>query len=409
MTEIKLPIQNFIESITKINDHKIAAIIYSSNSQLPNENFIESITKINHHRQLQIYNKHNNKWEILIYDLGCIDDLYSFRFDQITKQFEIIHLQKNILVDANLFHQYNNVLRLDAKLSYGIGNEDRIWYHPLILKYIDPQKDVQTRCKHKRILVQPGSGVAGVFIDHENNVHMMFNKQQQHIWDVNNNNIKRYPFPHIFIDKNHVIVIPSKKIILMIGVNYYPVNDSRDERTEIWKYCFKRNEWRFISTLKLDIMAWILSPNEKYIIFIADNQIFILNLIDNKSELQIVLNKSQITLPKINDKFNEEFDDEEFDNEELDDEEWKDYYIHMTIMGGPMDETITDGWIKKLFRTSSFKHLNLPPKYLIKLISQFYDQPMLHILYTGDISKHYKIQLEQILQYSKEFHEMILT
>ena len=334
----------FIHCITKLNDHKIATIVYPK--------YFES------YHQLQIYDKHLDKWQILVNNLRGIDNISSFRFNQITKQLELIHTQKNTV----------------------------------ILKYINLNKDRRSiQYTHNKVLVQEGVNPENnVFMDHENNVHALINRKQQYIWNVNDNNIKSYYFPYIFDRKNRFVLVSSKNIILMIGKYYSSINNWK---TGIWKYCLILNDWKLILTFHFNVISWVLSPNEKHIIIIGDkknnNNIFIVNLIDDKSGLKLELKKSETKLPKISDKL-------------------KCYYINMTIMGGPMDETITDGWIKKLFRTSSFKHLNLPPKYLIKLISKWYDQPMLHIFYSnGNMrasvnSKHYQIQFEQILKYSKD-------
>ena len=41
-------------------------------------------------------------------------------------------------------------------------------------------------------------------------------------------------------------------------------------------------------------------------------------------------------------------------------------------------EILIIGWIKELFKTKEFKDLILPPIYLLKMISSWYDEEVLH-------------------------------
>ena len=71
-------------------------------------------------------------------------------------------------------------------------------------------------------------------------------------------------------------------------------------------------------------------------------------------------------------------------------------------------ETLVIGWIKKLFANKEFKDLILPPIYLLKMISLWYDQEMVH-WFTSETTRccnfgnkqnvcyHQKIALKHIL------------
>ena len=53
-----------------------------------------------------------------------------------------------------------------------------------------------------------------------------------------------------------------------------------------------------------------------------------------------------------------------------------------------MDEILTNGYINQLFKQYQFKKSLLPPTYLIKMISKWYSQPMLHVFYSNPIIRH---------------------
>ena len=380
--EIKLPnfITNYnIEHLTKINRYQIAAIINRDTKNELYSNIQNRKMKHNEicYREILIYNIHNETWKILENKLNFKDNILLFRFNQINKQLEIIYLSNN--------HNLN-------------------WYNPLVLKYIGVKSNLQFQPEYKILLIPKDYDVGGVFCHDKNTIHIVPRgaaikdtyAEKEHIWHITNNQLITQNIPYASFDNYRPaermvsILVPSKKMILRI-VQYEDFSGPRYQafKIGIWKYCLIQNKW---NKLNLNIShsavtSCVLTPDEQYVIIANEDNIYILDLQCNE---EYKMKQSPIKLPPYKVGLNHE------------------YCINMIILGGPMDLILTYGWIRKLFQ--KFKHLLLPHKYLIEMISKWYSQPTLHVFYTQNQyhnnyktvtkSKHYEILLCQILDYS---------
>ena len=156
--------------------------------------------------------------------------------------------------------------------------------------------------------------------------------------------------------------------------------DSESKKTiGIWKFCFKTKKWNKLFDFNYPYVNATLSSNENYLIItggyknlekIFKNKIFILDLIN---ETKYKLKKCKIKTPKPG--------------------------RCMLVQMNVRYEILVIGWIKELFKTKEFKDLILPPIYLLKMISSWYDEEVLHWFgkEQNDVYNHQKIALKYIL------------
>ena len=247
----------------------------------------------------------------------------------------------------------------------------------------------------------------GVFLDNDKQIHIIINEEnEQLVWNTKTGNmlsqILEYQFSNNSIRTTSFVLIPSKNIILMMGgygchVDNLPIDIStrlsynrEKDHDGIWKYCLIEHKWTKLNIkFPYSTVGCVLTNDEKYVIITGGqmandidyewtNDIFILDLTSEDYQLR----KCKIKCPQSGSC---------------------NYSINTVILGGPKDEMLTDGWIKELFKLQQFKHLSLPPTYLIKMISQWYSQPMLHLFYGKPhckiIAKHYEIKVSTILDF----------
>ena len=237
------------------------------------------------------------------------------------------------------------------------------------------------------------SGIIPYLCHVDGNIHIIGGHicSTHHVWNFNKKR-NEYKLIHQFkFDKQNLMYlslvhVPSKQMILMIGGsdihNYDKRNYSEEDkrrRIGIWKFCLISQKWtklQFVGTdFKQANVRCALSSNEDFVIIAGgwDNimeesdEIFVLDLRDNN---QYKLRKSEIKCPQ------------------------KGKCGLVTLGGGIQDELLVIGWIKDLFKTINFKHLSLPPMYLIKLIQSWYNQEMIHWLQPQE---HYSIKLKDVL------------
>ena len=73
---------------------------------------------------------------------------------------------------------------------------------------------------------------------------------------------------------------------------------------------------------------------------------------------------------------------------------------HIAITGGIMDEILVIGYIKQLFKTKEFVHIQLPPFYIMQMIAGWYGIEMLHWMTYNDgrkEKKHFAISVKWIM------------
>ena len=168
--------------------------------------------------------------------------------------------------------------------------------------------------------------------------------------------------------------VPSKHMMLMIGgtISHKPLG--------IWKFCLIAQEWTKLPNLDFNhkYVDSVLSSNEDYILITRGAVSDKISVLDIRDENEYKLRECKIKLPKVG-------------------------KCLIVRMGGIKDEILTIGWIKELFKTKQFKKLALPPPYLMKMISLYYNQEMLHWFYDENsyyddaIHRHQAIKLKHIL------------
>ena len=360
---------NGLARLININNYEIAAFtreyMYSSSSS----------SSYHIKRQIKIYNKYNDKWRILTenwVNSSNLGRILLFTFNQYTKEFQI-----------------------SSRITK-IQNYKPEKYNIITFKTIDLNQNIKTELKCN--VTKINGNIGGMFCDDKNRVHVIVD-DQQYIWNIANSNIQMgmQHLQNIFYDCYHdgsdsaytrFILVPSKKVILIIGAYDHKKKWCNSFRPfGIWKYCLITNKCIELGfAFEYSITSCALTIDEKYVIIAGEQShnnnadIFILDLTSNEYKLY----KSQIKLPLFG---------------------ICNYWMNMIIIGGPIDEILINGWIKKLFKTKEFEHLSLPPTYLIRMISQWLDQCMLHVFYSQPEynrpwtihSKHYEIRLSQIL------------
>ena len=181
-----------------------------------------------------------------------------------------------------------------------------------------------------------------------------------------------------------VIYVSSKEIFISF---MYKKGWQEDTATAVWTFNLTTKTWHQCHTMKdkvFTIRNAVLTRNEKFVIIIdEDNKFYVMDIrddIDYKlSECNI---KPPLECPIAN----------------------------MVRTGGAIqDEILVHGWIKKLFKTSKFHNMQLPPNYIMKLISNWYSIQLIHIIYNPDrilkwcpqYHDHYAINVNDILSNAK--------
>ena len=221
------------------------------------------------------------------------------------------------------------------------------------------------------------------------------NSTEHHIYKIKNNmscEISCYDDP-AFDEFNQIralkpIYVKSKRILLLIG-------GWANNTIGIWKFCLTQKKWSRIEYLSFDVCysKAVLSANEQYVfifggfgrsnddnnnkIFVLNNKIFVLDLSNDE---QFRLKQSTIQIPIIP----------------------KCKISTMVRMGGEQThQLLVIGWSRMLFKKKQFKGLILPPIYILKMISFWYNQEEIHWFNQrdtdNDVRHHYILNIRHIL------------
>ena len=139
--------------------------------------------------------------------------------------------------------------------------------------------------------------------------------------------------------------------------------------TIVWKYHLKTTKWMKIMRLPFfhDAQTVLLTSDERYIIVSDLHSLYGLEITENNYKLY----ESPVKVPSVEAQF-------------------------MTMIGGVRDELLVIGWIKLLFKSSEFKYMEEPPKYLKVLISQWYSQEEIHFIGKAT-RRHFTISMKHIV------------
>ena len=174
-----------------------------------------------------------------------------------------------------------------------------------------------------------------------------------------------------------MIYVSSKEILVFIGGF-----NQRYENIGIWIFNLKSRDWKQIKkSCPWKRSRAVITSDQKYIIIATSNdgntgdEIYVLNIDDSYK-----LNKCNIHCPKPGNIH---------------------CPIHIVRSGHKLEqEMLVIGWIKSLFRSNDFKHLRVPPVYILQLIARWYNQEMLHWLERNcedTENEHYMISIKHIL------------
>ena len=186
------------------------------------------------------------------------------------------------------------------------------------------------------------------------------------------------------------IFIPSKKSILLIG----GINLFGKYQQHPWIYSLVTQKWREIKNVPFECVNFcaVLSSNQRYVLIFGGHKphkeythIDVRNkdtlVLDIKYENRWVLKKSKIYVPNsIKTKKHKLHKPR----------------MHVVRTGGvdSNDEKLVVGYIRDCFKQKEFESIQLPPKYLMKMIEKRYNAETLH-WFDGD--GHWGIYLKDIL------------
>eukprot|EP01084_Bolivina_argentea_P156707 273101_1 len=230
-------------------------------------------------------------------------------------------------------------------------------------------------CKHAQLI-------------NTNGIFHLFGNSKHFVWNNTNNAFEMiYDFDTVSeneIDKSSLVYVPSKNIILSLS-QPYTRKYSKHTPVNIWTYCLMRNEWTQTHDIEVGIVSSygismaVLTSDENFIIFSASsreysNSIYVLDIRDKNN---YILTKSKCFYPR--------------------------GHRMMAITGNKSkDECIVIGWIKKLFKSKQFSKAQIPPLHIMILISDWYNQEMVHWIQRKKAAKrlkkgHYGMYVKHIL------------
>ena len=196
-------------------------------------------------------------------------------------------------------------------------------------------------------------------------IHAITKSAKHLIWnDADNEFNQIYDFKQnddiLDIHSPSVIYVKSKQKLFLIGAQ---IRGPKYPPCGIWTYSLLTNKWERIDYLKFDNYGGsvIKTSDEKYMIIfgcwdkddsvLKKDRIYVLDIRDDN---EYKLRKSAINFPKL-DRHN------------------------ILIRGGEIEhEMLVIAWIADLFKREKFKHLELLPVYLMKLICSWYIQEEIH-------------------------------
>eukprot|EP01084_Bolivina_argentea_P006514 12359_1 len=215
------------------------------------------------------------------------------------------------------------------------------------------------------------------------------------IWDTNQERFREvfdFSAHYKHIRYGCCVYAPNKQAVFLIG-GMISDNPTYKAINCIWQYSLKSGTWKEMINIPFDYcnVSAVLTDDERYVIIAGgwklgpedanqkgDDAIFALDT--NTLELK----QSTIKCPKPGSN-------------------------HLVKTGVFKAEWIVHGYVKRLFRTNVFQHMEMPPLCIVKKIEAFFSKEMLHwIDYEArygrfpdsnqkDKYKHYVISLAQII------------
>eukprot|EP01084_Bolivina_argentea_P306634 529891_1 len=171
-----------------------------------------------------------------------------------------------------------------------------------------------------------------------------------------------------------VVYVRAKQCILLIG-GYYKNGNASQYSRDIWKYCLSSGKWTKKDCLGLSNIpnsnianyCGILTSNQRYIVLLGGLNICVLDMIDDNNWK---MRQCKIKCPIVG-------------------------LCHVSVTGNEnINEMLVIGFVKACFKMKQFSHLSIPPVYIINIMTQYFNEEMIHHIRN---QKHHAIYLAHIL------------
>ena len=340
---------------TKINSHQL--VITSAHFPLFTD------YKNQEHDGIYLYDTHTNQWTHIAQYQSNAEGKFMENVFEITPTYNPFHNQLYFqTTPLNSRHGHNQWVAFDMKTNKFIMDK------PIQFDRNRIHRNVVNVGKHMHFI----GGAYG-------KRHTILNTINNSVETIDHTEFRGIPR----IKRTQSIYIKSKQMLLLIGGHTcLMVNDAREKDAfGVWRFCLKKRKWEQLKEILLHLadVSCATSMNENFVIIAGgikfrydqhheyNDKIYVLDIRDDDNYR---LREGTIKMP---------------------------YCSSIILMGGAIeDELLVIGWIKRLFKTKEFKHLSLPPMYLMKAMCLWYDQEEIHRFKHSDKS-HHVMKLDHIL------------
>eukprot|EP01083_Nonionella_stella_P172994 595342_1 len=331
------PGNQLCHSVFNRNHHEFIFASKSKSKSHPEHKLVDTILT---------YNTHQNKWT------------------QITMQYPKTHWDicwdTCFQISQFIFHKHSNkLIKFDDVGGIVIMN--------LKTHTVDLIKNIEIVDQVRPPMVSVGDAIHLIGARKHDDLH--FCKAKHFIWNENGCAFTQLTcFPEFTaINDSAAIYIPQSEKIIHIGGmggKYTQYSNCHHTRllNHIYVYSLKSNTWISLPDFRFEgsLMQLALTSDQRHIIIAGGldggsyspptDAIYVLE-IRNKDEY--VLRKSNIVCPMAG-------------------------KCHIAITGGIKDEMLVIGYLKRLFNSSEFQTMQLPPFYIMKMIVTCFSVEMLH-------------------------------
>ncbi len=266
----------------------------------------------------------NNKQSLITKTVGCI-----YKYNIYTKEWTIF---TNYPQNTDILHP-SICFDKDTNKVYVSHNYGICIYDINTAKWICYKSSY---CKGRKIIYTKGI------------IHLI-GEGKHYMWNKNGSIFEMvFDFGKLMNSYTTLIYVSSQNIILFVGE--YRISGA----IYIWSYCLISNKWKQINLhteAKVSAHMSVITSDENYIIIGADHgKIYILDI---RNKNNYILSKSKIHYP---------------------------FQHRMMVIteNKCKSKCIIIGWIKNIFTSQHIDKSLMPPLEIIKVISQLYNQEMIH-------------------------------
>ena len=231
---------------------------------------------------------------------------------------------------------------------------------PFAIKYLS--KNANFGWYPKIVVVE---GTIHILGGSNNSKHLMFNKESAEFREIYQFNLVGFRG----FNSHKLLHLKRRKCILCIGAN---------DKSQIHEFSLSNNKWRkweMTVPAHLPLSAVVTTKNEQFIIFLGGYNYKVNECTDIISIYDHQTNKfreSIIKCPK------------------------KEQFEAITVNNPKNDSLVTCGFINECFRSSTFKHIQPMPHYLVQLISNKVSFEYIHIVQANN-GNHWMLNVDDIL------------